>query len=283
MMSVLEYSEDVGLDIKEILDLCKKLNIKASNEDDMLDEDAIILLDNEIANGSESEEAPVEEEQEEYNEFVEEEVIEDKAEELAQSNKWNNVKKEGKDDKKKAPSQKQDTFLKDKKKLYKHREKLQTNTEVSNVIVYKNGMTVNDLATSLGVNASELLKKLFNLGVMANINSSLEYDVCEMLVVDYNKELKKEEALDISNFENYEIIDDPKDLETRPPVITIMGHVDHGKTSLLDYIRKSDVAAGEAGGITQAIGAYQITYKDKKLTFIDTPGHEAFTYRYGSR
>ena len=277
MMSVLEYSEDVGLDIKEILDLCKKLNIKASNEDDMLDEDAIILLDNEIANGSESEEAPVEEEQEEYNEFVEEEVIEDKAEELAQSNKWNNVKKEGKDDKKKAPSQKQDTFLKDKKKLYKHREKLQTNTEVSNVIVYKNGMTVNDLATSLGVNASELLKKLFNLGVMANINSSLEYDVCEMLVVDYNKELKKEEALDISNFENYEIIDDPKDLETRPPVITIMGHVDHGKTSLLDYIRKSDVAAGEAGGITQAIGAYQITYKDKKLTFIDTPGHEAFT------
>ena len=243
----------------------------------MLDEDAIILLDNEIANGSESEEAPVEEEQEEYNEFVEEEVIEDKAEELAQSNKWNNVKKEGKDDKKKAPSQKQDTFLKDKKKLYKHREKLQTNTEVSNVIVYKNGMTVNDLATSLGVNASELLKKLFNLGVMANINSSLEYDVCEMLVVDYNKELKKEEALDISNFENYEIIDDPKDLETRPPVITIMGHVDHGKTSLLDYIRKSDVAAGEAGGITQAIGAYQITYKDKKLTFIDTPGHEAFT------
>ena len=277
MMSVLEYSEDVGLDIKEIIDLCKKLNIKASNEDDMLDEDAIILLDNEIANGSESEEAPVEEEQEEYNEFVEEEVIEDKAEELAQSNKWNNVKKEGKDDKKKAPSQKQDTFLKDKKKLYKHREKLQTNTEVSNVIVYKNGMTVNDLASSLGVNASELLKKLFNLGVMANINSSLEYDVCEMLVVDYNKELKKEEALDITNFENYEIIDDPKDLETRPPVITIMGHVDHGKTSLLDYIRKTDVAAGEAGGITQAIGAYQITYKDKKLTFIDTPGHEAFT------
>ncbi len=277
MMSLKEYSEDVGLEVKEILDLCKKLNIKASNEDDMLDEDAIILLDNEIANGSESEEAPVEEEQEEYNEFVEEEVIEDKAEELAQSNKWNNVKKEGRDDKKKAPSQKQDTFLKDKKKLYKHREKLQTNTEVSNVIVYKNGMTVNDLATSLGVNASELLKKLFNLGVMANINSSLEYDVCEMLVVDYNKELKKEEALDISNFENYEIIDDPKDLETRPPVITIMGHVDHGKTSLLDYIRKTDVAAGEAGGITQAIGAYQITYKDKKLTFIDTPGHEAFT------
>ena len=277
MMSLKEYSEDVGLDIKEIIDLCKKLNIKASNEDDMLDEDAIILLDNEIANGSESEDAPVEEEQEEYNEFVEEEVIEDKAEELAQSNKWNNVKKEGRDDKKKAPSQKQDTFLKDKKKLYKHREKLQTNTEVSNVIVYKNGMTVNDLATSLGVNASELLKKLFNLGVMANINSSLEYDVCEMLVVDYNKELKKEEALDISNFENYEIIDDPKDLETRPPVITIMGHVDHGKTSLLDYIRKTNVAAGEAGGITQAIGAYQITYKDKKLTFIDTPGHEAFT------
>ena len=91
MMSVKEYSEDVGLSIKEIMDLCKKLGINDSNEDDMLDEDAIILLDNEIANGSDSseEDAPAEEIQEEYNEFVEEEVIEDKAEELAQSNKWN--------------------------------------------------------------------------------------------------------------------------------------------------------------------------------------------------
>ena len=138
-------------------------------------------------------------------------------------------------------------------------------------------MTVIDVANALGVTPSQIIMKLMGLGIMANANNSLSFEDIELLALDYDKTVKREEQADISNFESYEIADKEEDLKERPPVVTIMGHVDHGKTTLLDYIRKSNVASGEAGGITQEIGAYQVDYNGKKITFIDTPGHSAFT------
>ncbi|MEG2322207.1 MAG: translation initiation factor IF-2 [Bacilli bacterium] len=162
--------------------------------------------------------------------------------------------------------------------MYKNKEKLMGNAiSNDNIVLYKENMTVGQLAEQIGVNSSELVKKLFTLGIMSTINNSISFENAEILVLDYNKELKKDATADVTNFEEYEILDDEKDLVSRPPVVTIMGHVDHGKTTLLDYIRTSSVASLEAGGITQAISAYQVKVKDHLITFIDTPGHAAFT------
>ena len=275
MMSVLEYAQDVNKSVEEILELAKKLELTIQGQDDLLSEDDIILLDNELQDQVDY----VPDKEEEWEEKVE---LEDKAEDLAQGVRVDGETLVRKEKTKKAiPSnkEKKDEFLRDKKEIYRHREKLQSNQEniSDNVVLYKEGMTVSDLAEVLGVMPSELIKKLMKLGVMATLNQAINFDVAELLVVDYDKVLKREETTDIANFEEFEIIDDEKDLITRPSVVTIMGHVDHGKTSLLDYIRKTSVVSSEAGGITQAIGAYQITYHDQKITFIDTPGHEAFT------
>ncbi|KPC99974.1 Translation initiation factor IF-2 [Geobacillus sp. BCO2] len=134
-----------------------------------------------------------------------------------------------------------------------------------------------ELAKKLGREPSEIIKKLFMLGVMATINQDLDKDAIELICSDYGVEVEEKVTIDETNFEAIEIVDAPEDLVERPPVVTIMGHVDHGKTTLLDAIRHSKVTEQEAGGITQHIGAYQVTVNDKKITFLDTPGHEAFT------
>ena len=270
MMSVSEYALDVDKSVNEILNLCKKLEISVSSKEDMLSDDDIIILDNEIANNTEeSEELPEDEElEEEYEETYEEELDEIIEEKNAKKKKQSRIDSPSKND-----------YRVKRKEMYKHKEKLQSNIteDDENVVLYKENMTVSELATSLGVSPTEIIKKLMSLGMMMNINASLDFDTAEIIVGDYNKVLKKESTRDEINFEELEIVDREEDLKERPPVVTIMGHVDHGKTTLLDTIRKTNVASGEAGGITQAIGAYQIEYNGKKITFIDTPGHAAFT------
>ena len=270
MMSVLEYANDVNLSVKVILELCKKLDITASNEDDMLDDDAIIMLDNEIANSDQVEED---------SDIVEDEEI-DEIEDIEYKEKKNNKAKKVKKNRSRQNVQDNvEEFKQQRKEMYKHKNKLKDNKVVldEHVVLYHEGMSVSEFAGVLGISASEVIKKLMSLGIILNLNQSIDFDTASIITSDIGLELKREEAINEVTFEELEIQDDESELCDRPPVVTIMGHVDHGKTTLLDTIRKTSVALGEAGGITQAIGAYQIVYNDKPITFIDTPGHAAFT------
>lgn len=160
----------------------------------------------------------------------------------------------------------QPTFQKPKKDL-----------PISKVITYKDGMNVADLATAMHVSNAVIIKKLMLLGMMTSVNEVMDRETIELIALEDGFEVIDEVITDVSRYDEMGLDDDPKNLVKRPPIVTIMGHVDHGKTTLLDTIRQTRVAQGEAGGITQHIGAYQVEYQNERITFIDTPGHAAFT------
>ena len=273
-MNIQDYALDIGKSVEDVLAKMATLKLITTDPNRLLSDDEVILLDNAF------------QDEEDYvpSEDVNDEIVEDialsmKAEEIAYGNGSYNKESKKPSKKNKVTKGSNTKFREERKKLYKHREKLQSNETAKDdsVILYKEGMTVGDVANCANVSPSEVIKKLMGLGILATVNKTLSFDDVEVLALEFNKTVKKEETQDISNFENYELVDSDDDLVERPPVVTIMGHVDHGKTTLLDYLRKSSVASGEAGGITQAIGAYQVKCKGKDITFIDTPGHEAFT------
>ena len=179
-----------------------------------------------------------------------------------------------------APRRKKNIKNKHVKNAEKRASNIPTNQadEGEKVIFYELNMTVQEVAEAMKISVTDLVKKLFmSIGVMAGATNSLERDVVELIAMEYGFEVKDKQITDMTRFDEIDIIDNPEDLVERPVIVTIMGHVDHGKTTLLDTIRNSHVTAGEAGGITQHIGAYQVEKDGALITFIDTPGHAAFT------
>ncbi|MBN6887206.1 translation initiation factor IF-2 [Cytobacillus horneckiae] len=285
---VYEYAKKHNISSKDVITKLKDMNIEVSNHMTTIEPDAVTKLDG-IYNKQEDKQ-PQKQNQQPNNSGNKNVKAGDKT---SAPNKGGNAKPAGN-----KPGGQNKPFNKNNKGSFNQNNKNKNNKnknkgkqqqapaappapkkvkELPAKITFTESLTVAELAKKLHREPSEIIKKLFMLGVMATINQDLDKDSIELIAGEYGVEVEEEIAIDTTDLEVYFTEDDNAELVERPSVVTIMGHVDHGKTTLLDSIRHTKVTAGEAGGITQHIGAYQVEDNGKKITFLDTPGHAAFT------
>jgi translation initiation factor IF-2 len=280
---IYEYAKKYNLSSKDVINKLKQLNIEVSNHMATIEDDTVKELDGFFNKKSSTENSPSNKSADTKNDS------ESKAK--AQSGSGN---REGKKTAQNSQAKDKKSFNNSNSKKNKNNKKnakqnnqrnqrqapqqqTQKKKELPSKITFTESLSVAELAKKLHREPSEIIKKLFVLGTMATINQELDKDSIELIASDYGVEVEEEIKVDVTDLDVYFSEDAVEDLSERPSVVTIMGHVDHGKTTLLDSIRNTKVTAGEAGGITQHIGAYQVEVEGKKITFLDTPGHAAFT------
>jgi len=307
---VYEYAKSNNISSKDVITKLKEMNIEVTNHMSTIDGNAIEKLDSifkknnknesnknngngkpknqnqqktEKANSKSATRINMEDEEDNVTEKVQKTHTKQKPQNVEgkKTNKEDSLKENKVFNKNKKSNSNNNNYNKNKQKQkQKHTpppQPVQKKKELPKKIVFSESLTVAELGKKLHREPSEIIKKLFMLGVVATINQELDKDAIELIATDYGVEVEEEIKVDVTDLEVYFTEDAPEDLVERPSVVTIMGHVDHGKTTLLDSIRNTKVTEGEAGGITQHIGAYQVVENGKKITFLDTPGHAAFT------
>ncbi|WP_277673284.1 translation initiation factor IF-2 [Piscibacillus halophilus] len=282
-MRVYEYAKQNNLSSKEVINQLKELDIEVSNHMSTINENAKRQLDNKL--NHKSEEQTKQSNQKQSSDQKQSQSNQNTKPQQNQSSQQGNKNKNQKQHHKGKNQQHHNKKQKGKQRNQKNNQnqqkqqpqKQEAKNKTPDKITYQGSLTVGELAEKLNKESSEIIKKLMMLGVMATKNQNLEPESIELICEDFGVEVEEEVVVEETDLLNYIEEDQPEQLQERPAVVTIMGHVDHGKTTLLDSIRHTKVTEGEAGGITQHIGAYQIETDGKKVTFLDTPGHAAFT------